>query len=149
MNLFFRLFLLVVVLGFASCENDDQFLDPNELRSSWELLEIIDKKTNNKKKLPVGYSASITIHGEDCIQVIGPCNSGPGRFNLKGNTSDITNLLFTERGCQISELEILFVSNLSGNYHVNSDQLIIISKNNKEMVFQRMDSTLIFDCLDF
>ena len=138
--------VLLSLLLVSACESDNQNLDITELKGSWEFVEFVDKNTSEKESLPEGYSASISIHADDCIQVIAPCNSGSGRTSIIGNKVEIVNLALTEMACPALSLEDLFISNLEGNYFIYSGKLTIVSKNNRDLVFQRMESTLSFDC---
>ena len=146
MNQSITTLILVSLVVLFACESDSHFLDINELKGSWEFVEFVDKNTHKKESLPEGYLASISIHADNCIQVSAPCNSGSGRISIKGNKLEIVNLALTEMACPVLSREDLFVSNLEGNYIIDSGKLTIVSKNDRDLVFQRMDSTLSFDC---
>ncbi len=135
-----------------SCEkenNEINNLDLNELKTTWILDKFIDKATNKSDTLPENYSAGFTFHGKDCITVIGPCNSGPGKYEISGNKITIIKLAMTERGCNILGYEEQFTNNLSGYYSILNDTLTIISDLNTDLVLFRADSTEIYDCYDF
>jgi len=149
MNSILKLSILISIFEFLSCENDNNFhmLDLNDLKSTWDFEKFIDKKNNQSDFIPEDFYAEITIHGDKCIQVQGPCNIGPGNFRINGNIIEITHLAMTEMVC--TGYEDVFTNNLSGKYLIDGNKLTIISINDYDIVFNRMDSTKLYDCYDF
>lgn len=144
-------YLSIIIFLYCSCDKDSEIktLDTKDLLYSWELDYFINKATGETDNLPDTYSAGITFHGEDCINVSGPCNSGPGKYELNGNKLKVTKIAMTERGCNILGYETLFTSNLSGIYNINGDKLTIDSDNDYNLVLSRIDSKKVYDCYDF
>ncbi len=146
-------FILISILLNFSCDKDSNNLnklDSNQLKSTWILYKFIDKSTNESFSLPDDYSSEITFHGKDCICVIGPCNSGPGKYLIDDNNIiTITKLAMTERGCNIIGYEKIYTDNLSGTYTINNDTLKIISDYDTDLVFFKADSTKVYECFDF
>lgn len=146
------LFILLLMLLNYSCDKDAvslNKLDSDKLKSTWVLYKFIDKTTNESYSLPDDYSSEITFHGENCISVIGPCNSGPGKYKIDDNKISITKLAMTERGCNIIGYEEKYTDNLSGTYIVKGDTLTILSDFDTDLVLIKADSTKMYDCYDF
>lgn len=144
-------YLLVIIFIYCSCDKNSEVktLNKKDLLHSWELDYYINKSTGETQNLPDTYSAGITFHGEDCVNVLGPCNGGPGKYELIDNKIKVTKLAMTERGCNILGYETLFTGNLSGTYIISGEKLTIDSDNDYNLVFSRMDSTKVYDCYDF
>lgn len=134
-------------LGSCDKVSDDlNKLDLNSLNGTWCLDKFIDKQDGDIFYLPNDYSASISFQGDDCILVIGPCNSGQGNFNNSGNKITVSNLSLTKRGCQILEYEETFIHNLSGVYLINGDLLKVISDYDTDLFFYKSDTSIIYRC---
>ena len=146
----FKILLLIILISFLACDkkNDYNQLDIKKLKGSWIFDKFIDKTTGESETLPENHMAGVTFHGDNCINVNGPCNSGPGKYSKNGNKIEITHLAMTERGCNILGFETLFTSNLSGEYDIEDNILTIISNHNKDLVFTRSDTTQLFVCFD-
>lgn len=145
-------FILILTLLIISCDKDSDNLnnlDSNQFKGTWILYRFIDKATNESFYLPDGYSSEITFHGEDCIFVIAPCNSGPGKYVTNGRDIKIIKLAMTKMGCNILGYEEIYTDNLSGTYSINNDTLKIISDYNTDLIFFKADSTKSYDCFDF
>ena len=159
MRIFSNSYILVVIVAlFFSCEIDippgvddsSPKLNVEELKSTWILEEIIDKETHESEPFPYDRLPGITFHGEDCIKVIGPCNSGPGKYILTGNEVQVTKLAMTEKACRkiIMEFEDIFTRSLSGTYIISGDKLTIISNSDKDLIFKKADHTKSYECFD-
>jgi len=142
----------ILMVSVYSCDKDADSLnniDTNKLKSTWIFHRYIDKTTNDSYSLPNDYSAEFTFHGQDCICVIGPCNSGPGKYVINDNKIIITRLAMTERGCDIIGYEEKFTDNLSGQYTIKGDTLTIISDFDTDLILIKADSTKTYECYDF
>lgn len=140
--------LLIYLSIFGACDknNEDNELISRGLKSSWVLNKITDKITNESDSLTGDYTAEITFHGNNCIHVMGPCNSGGGKFTVNENNVVINDVAMTERGCDELDFESVFANNLSGEYTIEGNKLTIISSNNKELTFTRLETTRTYIC---
>lgn len=139
----------LLVNSFYSCDKTSDNLsnfDLENLKGTWYLNKFIDKQDKDTYYLPDTYKASISFYGENCIVVIGPCNSGKGVFDFNGNKVTVNELSLTERGCQILGYEKTFTSNLSGIYIIKEDTLKITSDYDTDLIFTKSDTTVHYPC---
>lgn len=143
--------LSIIIFLFSACDKESETyaLKKQDLMYYWEFDHFENKTTGETEDLPDNYRAGITFHGEDCLEVAGPCNVGPGKYELNANKLKITSLSMTERGCNILGYEEIFTENLSGTYNVSGDKLIIDSDGDYNLSFTRTDSIKEYECYDF
>lgn len=156
-----KLSIVIVLFALIKCEKDNsKFLDINELKASWELERVIEKQTGKIDTLYSRYRISLTFHSENCVSIIGPCKSGPGKFEINENYITISTIALTdpdsdyyEKYCRINfyntlDFDEIFFNNLNGNYSINGNKLTIISDGDYNLEFTKSSWDLSFACFN-
>ncbi len=138
---------ILLILSWAlfsiSCSKQND-IDLERLHGTWIALNMLDKDTD------ITFTASpgveITFINNECIEVIGPCNSGRGTY-FKSKSNNLTiSVGLTEMVCLALFPEREFADGLNGEYSIDNNNLSIQSNNNFELNFVKADMDKVIDC---
>lgn len=143
MNIFKLLTIATCTLLLSACQQNPP--QENALASSsWTFAYFMDKESNAKtvwqedKKMEMYFTDTENVH------VKGYCNSGQGKYNVRGRTISLSGIAMTEIGCMpvhMNDMETRLVTGLlkAESFERTQDSLKIFSSGQYDLSFYRKE----------
>lgn len=143
MNIFKCLAIVACALLFCACRKNHSPENPLAA-SSWTFVYFMDKESHEKIVYEEEEKMELRFMDSENVGVKGYCNSGKGKYSVKGSTISFAGIALTEIGCSpvhMNDIENRLVSALlkAESFEQTQDSLKIFSSGQYDLSFYRKE----------